>query len=542
MPELGGSISTSHEQAAAGLETEQTLRAEAAAIIGDHSLRGYAETQGDLVSSAEAAGIILEMPPTHPDVDPATITVPGLIKACSRFAAIAASNPVLAERMAASAIESAQQKAEMQRQGMDDKAIRKQQWSEMLKQHRAQASPQKAPKADKAVEQPVAEHETKPAPEVSKAVPPEATLSVAAEQAPPPRIDPRTKEVSAVEYARAERAATPAVLPAHSRAADFAFIPEAAAARAMHEHRLFDELNEPEHASFDRETGSNQQLLNPEAAIRRTMDIEQTATDDATPDGMLVVEGASSDSPSTTVGTTSEKELPAITIGMPANFEHEPGAAEQQRSGAEASEAAEGEAPTAYDYFTDALHAAVVATAQEGATSTEAAHADGPRQPAEVTEEVQAPSIAVAVIERLSALETEQQAELAPVFESIIEEIQAVNALVTAEAGPETIETAQVQLEELVEQLLERLDIAYEPEDVECFTSFLLRPDFLPVASPQRDLVDLEHEGTHEAKLHFTRLMSSLSDAEDAAARLLGKLVVFHATPLAQAEPVLAAA
>jgi len=145
------------------------------------------------------------------------------------------------------------------------------------------------------------------------------------------------------------------------------------------------------------------------------------------------------------------------------------------------------------------------------------------------------PAITVVVAERLDGYTADEKAEVAPTLQAIMTTVQVVQALETGLATePEVIQTVTAQLEEQIVVLFEQLGIEYEAEDVEQFMRVLLQPDFQP---PQTEVteseeVDLEQDGTHEAKQHFVQAVSDgIADAEHDAERLLGRLTLLH-TPL----------
>ena len=147
------------------------------------------------------------------------------------------------------------------------------------------------------------------------------------------------------------------------------------------------------------------------------------------------------------------------------------------------------------------------------------------------TQKVEAlPDIAVVVSERFCELEIEDKETVEPILADIVETMHVIEVLKSDEAETEAIETVQMELEELVITLFEHLGIEYEVEDVTRFVATLLRPEFL---QPQLEVVepiavDLEHDGTHEAKYHFSQAVGSLADAEDQTQNLLGKLILFY--------------
>jgi hypothetical protein len=145
---------------------------------------------------------------------------------------------------------------------------------------------------------------------------------------------------------------------------------------------------------------------------------------------------------------------------------------------------------------------------------------------------------------RLAELEIEAKEAVVPLLQEIVKTVQAVEMLATEGVKPDAIEPKQAKLDALVIELFERIGIeTYETEDIRQFITMLLRPDFQPSQPEELVVADLEREGTREAKLHFSQFVSDgFSDVEEAAERLLGRLVVFytaHHKPL-EYEPAVA--
>jgi len=135
------------------------------------------------------------------------------------------------------------------------------------------------------------------------------------------------------------------------------------------------------------------------------------------------------------------------------------------------------------------------------------------------------------VAERLVGATPEEKEVITPVLQEIVVAIQAVEAVETEPEALEGTEAIMVNLKEKILELFDLLGFEYEPEDVEGFIAVLLRPDFQPQKLSEVKAVqaDLEHDGTHEAKRHFTQIVNdSIADVEDEMERLLGKLVFLH--------------
>jgi hypothetical protein len=141
------------------------------------------------------------------------------------------------------------------------------------------------------------------------------------------------------------------------------------------------------------------------------------------------------------------------------------------------------------------------------------------------------PAIALAVVEHLADAVPEEREVVAPALEGVVVALRAVEVLKSEETDPEHGEVAVARLEEQVRVLLEQLGVAYEAEGITRFALLLLRPNFQPVRVDivEDSLVDIEHDGVHEAKRHITQLVSSgTAKLEDEAERLLGKFVLLR--------------
>lgn len=152
---------------------------------------------------------------------------------------------------------------------------------------------------------------------------------------------------------------------------------------------------------------------------------------------------------------------------------------------------------------------------------------------ADEAQEVEAvPDIAVTVSERLAELGPEDKEVAAAIVADIVQTVHSVEVLDTEEiAELETTKAVQVALEQRVDALFEKLGIEYQSDDVERFAAVLLRPDFQlpqPETVSEQIAVDLERDGTHEAKTHFVSTTAGLvADVENSLKRFLGTLVLF---------------
>jgi hypothetical protein len=187
---------------------------------------------------------------------------------------------------------------------------------------------------------------------------------------------------------------------------------------------------------------------------------------------------------------------------------------------------AEKEAPEVYKDFAEALR--VVTAIPEQVIGLETTtDIDEPVILAESIHEQEARSVTTTIIaERLTNLVPEEREVLTPLLKKIVETVRTFES--------QAIETTQAGLTELVVALFEELDIAYESEDIKYFIATLLHPDFQPMQPEESASINLELQGTHEAKSSLAQFVGgNLTDIQDTGRRLLGKLVLFshHTVP-----------
>jgi hypothetical protein len=556
-----------------------------ATLEAGQTLEMAADTDAEREVQHDNDTALPEMPAGHADIDPATISVAGLTTKCKYFADLVRHDPALANRTAERTIQFKKQEAEMRQKGMDNEAIEKRQWSSMRERLKERVKAEEKPAAEKTAPETKTEPTRPLVPE--QAIPDttkvdEVVLTHAPESAPIPVVSREVIDKSDTQQTKAPQ--LPAPMPAKEAAAPVREPSEAPAVTEQSVDQTADaprlDLNvdqayavapayeAPALASPDSSLPSQVAVATevaPEQAIPverpPIMRVEAIATTEyesppsiATIDPLLhddvlpeqVIPYASIDA----AEIVPEDEVLLSPIDW-SDLEYDE-TAEQTDTGAlpklevvPAATPAESQEQTTWDHvleqepleicedFTEALQAAI-ALPEQALVSHEAPDVDEPALPIEAPQEVELPpAIAVTVTERLAELAVEEKEAVAPVMKEIIEAVQVFEVLMIAEAEPEVIETMHTELEELVINLFEQLGTVYEPEDVERFVAVLLRPDFQPLPSEKAATidVDLEHLGTHEARLHFTQLVSGLADVEEIAKRLLGKLVLFYAAP-----------
>lgn len=154
----------------------------------------------------------------------------------------------------------------------------------------------------------------------------------------------------------------------------------------------------------------------------------------------------------------------------------------------------------------------------------------------ELTESDSAPPIAAEISAHLAELGDEEREVAAPILKSIVGAVHGLQLLEARSAAPEVVVAVEVQLEALCIALFEVIGVEPSKENIKRFVYILRHPKFQP-PQPEvvgRNMVDLEHEGTHEAKQDFAHLAGTISGVEREAERLLGKLVVFYTSASGQ--------
>jgi len=503
-----------------------------------------------LTAEAGASAAIPELPPSHPNVDTGMLTVGGLIKACPHYARLAETNPDLARTEAAQVVQRVQEREAMRETGMSDDAIKKQQWSAMRERHKEKVKVEEKPMPEKvaqeikvepalqpAVEQSVTAVDIEHAPvaalhEVPGKTAPQRTApdtQVLISEAPIPVQEPiephaAMEQVAAqavrtaqLEVERAHAAAIEAVPPVYNRftPAQDAFVeaahePMRLAAQpesVFVDHELLPDRVPPEYPAFDI-PGDVAKVLPAEEFASLSVAVE----------------------PGLENGETME-----LTTDLPATSKPELLATPEQQT---VGNALEKEPLELYDDFTEALWSLVVPSAETTVSFDEAISTDEPVVLIDAIQGLQpSPAVTAIVAERLTELDTEEKEVVVPILREIASAVEAFR-----EAGPEVIETGQEKLEELVTAFFEQLGIEYDSEGVEWFMATLLSPDFQLPQNEEVAAVDLEHEGTREAKLHFVQFVSDgVSGVGEAAERVLGKVVVFYAAHRSLPEYALAA-
>ena len=139
------------------------------------------------------------------------------------------------------------------------------------------------------------------------------------------------------------------------------------------------------------------------------------------------------------------------------------------------------------------------------------------------------PQIAIVIAEKLLELPADKKESTAFILKDIVGAVHGAHLLEERGTDSEKLGAVVSKLEELCAELFESIGIDYAEEDIKEFVRVLLRPEFYP---PNTILAQsfAEGVGTHEVKRFFRELPADLIKVEDQLQRLLGRLVVYHAS------------
>lgn len=98
--------------------------------------------QPEVLDQQDTAEVLQEMPGSHIDVDPATMTTKGLMKTCDYFAQLAAKNPKLARTQAKQAITALKEDNALRKNGMESSALKSKKFASLRDRHREKIKPQ----------------------------------------------------------------------------------------------------------------------------------------------------------------------------------------------------------------------------------------------------------------------------------------------------------------------------------------------------------------------------------------------------------------
>ncbi|HSX07203.1 MAG TPA: hypothetical protein VLG92_05795 [Candidatus Saccharimonadia bacterium] len=540
MPEFNGGITYAPEMAQPIPDIEQPSVLEAGVDVGPEGQQPYGQVTPGLP----------EMPASHPGIDVKALSASGLIKACPHYAKLAETNLELARTKAAEVVQRVQERETMREKGMGDEAIKKLQWSAMRERHQEKIKVEEKPVFEKATPETKAGPAQRDTAE-QRVVVSDAELVLVVPQyeaaerkvAHQPKTLLSTTQIPVKEavmlpvhelvevhtgaeqaVARMAQAARLEVERAYVVTTEVAVDPNAdrlvpiqgaATIESIHDRMRFGGYLE---STVESTSATDYESLSNQLHVGDPIDATESLADEE----LALLSPVAELSPV----NDETAELVSTVVARP----KQPEMPEQTTWG----HAMEKEPLEFYDDFTEALRSLITPSEETLVTLHETTDVEEPVVLIDTIQELQPPAIAKTMAERLVELDIEAKEIIAPELKEIVEAVQAVDLLITAEAKPEAIETAQAELEELVIALFEQLGIAYKSEDVAYFVTILLHPGFHLLQTEKPVVVDLEHEGTREAKLGFTQSVSDgLSDVEEAVERLLGKLGVFsaHHTP-----------
>ena len=132
--------------------------------------------------------------------------------------------------------------------------------------------------------------------------------------------------------------------------------------------------------------------------------------------------------------------------------------------------------------------------------------------------------------DRLAHLDEDEKELVMPSIQSITRIISQMEIIEFEEIEPQKYESMQKELEELIVLILNTLDIPYEPEDIKSFVETFLLPKNKVLKETNAELeVDLEHDGTREAKIHFVNQTSNDFIANQSPLhKLIGEFVILY--------------
>jgi len=139
------------------------------------------------------------------------------------------------------------------------------------------------------------------------------------------------------------------------------------------------------------------------------------------------------------------------------------------------------------------------------------------------------PAVVITVAERLRQLDEPEQTAVEPLLRDITAMVRTVQVLQVQEEIPAEAEAAAYeQLAQLVQQLCVELDVVYEPEDVQAFVRVLLQPvpTDIVIETEAVPAVDLEHDGTREAKWRQLMHTDGLGQLPHRLGRIVGAFVL----------------
>jgi hypothetical protein len=146
-----------------------------------------------------------------------------------------------------------------------------------------------------------------------------------------------------------------------------------------------------------------------------------------------------------------------------------------------------------------------------------------PAAAAEVFADVlQLPPIIIAITESIAAAPPETELLTEPIMAAITTAVQEVQTQIVRQgSAPESIEILAIKLEPLVIALCETSGVAYTKEDVKSFVKYLVRVNIQPLIKAAA-AVNLEQQGTHEAKHRFSLIYGQADAGDEPPRRLRG--------------------
>jgi hypothetical protein len=146
-----------------------------------------------------------------------------------------------------------------------------------------------------------------------------------------------------------------------------------------------------------------------------------------------------------------------------------------------------------------------------------------------ITDQNNENGIELIVADRIADLNEMQKLAIEPSLRKIVNATQELLELQTLEVvDQKEIEYSKAELQETIQEMFDLLGINYETEEVEKFVEILIKNTQTAKNRVTIDAVDLEHQGTHEAKTKFVQLPKGFSEIEQLIKKMLGKLALSY--------------
>lgn len=151
-----------------------------------------------------------------------------------------------------------------------------------------------------------------------------------------------------------------------------------------------------------------------------------------------------------------------------------------------------------------------------------------------VSEQQPLSPITMLVAQELAELKGADRLLAIPIIQEIAKVVSSIDRFVTMDDQIKTVEVRENQLEDLCLRLFNAIGIDYDEQDLEQFIQVISHSTYQPSQTVGREVIDLEHDGTHEARNKPYSLSGGLTGAEHRIEQLLGGFVLFCVSLLYQ--------